>query len=306
MRRLALVGAVSVLVVLGFGAAYVLAGASSSKQSVHITICHSGSGKKFDEISPASVGVLLGHAKNDSDDIIPPFAVVEEDGKEVSFPGQNMDTIYGDGYTGAEVLANGCDVPGGPVITRTETSETTTTRVPVTVTTPTTTVTLPGGTTTTDIAVTVTVPGETTAAPGTTTVVTVPKDVTTTVTLPTRTTTLPAVTTTVAGQTIERPAETVTLPGTTVTVTAAATTTVVTVTGPNQVVHAALVTKKRFRTTIKTPKRVVHIAGRVMRLRGKAGVLGTRVVVVVSRPRTCPSETTLLHGKCSPVVRGKG
>jgi hypothetical protein len=224
--------AVSILLVLGFGAAYVLAGAASSKQSVRITICHSGNGKKFTKISPDNVGVLLGHAKNHSADIIPPFVVVNEKGTEVSFPGQNMEKIHGDGYTGAEVLANGCDIPSGSVITQTETTETTTT-VPVTVTTPTTTTTLPSQTTRAEVTVTVTVPGETTTTPGTTTVV-IPSEVTTTVTLPPRTTTLPAVTRTLPGQTIERPAETVTLPGTTVTVTAAGTTTVVTVTGPNK------------------------------------------------------------------------
>jgi hypothetical protein len=306
MRRLALVSAVSVLLVLGFGSAYVLAGALNGKEKVHITICHSGSGKNFTEVSPANVGVLLGHAKNHSDDIIPPFVVTDNDGVEVSFPGQNMDKIYGGGYTGAEVLANGCDVPEGPVVTQTETTETSTGEAPVTVTTPDTTVTLPPGTTTEQITVTVTVPGDTTTAAGTTTVVTVPTDMTTTVTLPPLTTTLPGVTTTVAGQTVERPAETVTLPGTTATITASGTTTVVTVTGPNQVVHAAVVAKKRIRATIKTPRRVVHVAGRVYHLRGKGKFAGKRVVVVVSRFRTCPAGTVLYHGKCSAAVRGKG
>jgi hypothetical protein len=84
VRRLALVVGVSVLLVLGFGAAFVLAGGLSGKQSIHITICHSGSGNKFTEITPENVGVLLGHEKNDSDDIIPPFAVVNDKGEEIS------------------------------------------------------------------------------------------------------------------------------------------------------------------------------------------------------------------------------
>ena len=298
MRRLALVVGVSVLVVLGFGAAYVVAGELKDKPSFHVRICHSGNGKNYTDIEPANVGVLNGHVKNDEADIIPAFAVIDN-GVAVAFEGRNMDKIFGDGFTGAEVLANHCKIPEGPVITQTETTSTT---IPVTVTTPETTVTLTGGTTTTEVTVTVTVPGDTTTAPGTTTEVTVPSNVTTTVTLPPRTTTLPGVTTTVAGQTIERPAETVTLPGTTATVTASGTTTVVTVTGPNQVVHAPVVVKKHFRATIKTPKRVVHVAGRVYRLRGKA----KRVVIVVVRPRACPAGTVLFLGRCGPVVRGKG
>jgi len=296
---------VSVLLVLGFGAAYVLAGGSSTKQSVHITICHSGSGHHFTKVSPATVGALDGHVKNHEDDIIPPFAIVDEKGTEITFSGRNLDKIYGDGFTGAEVLANGCEIPENGAVTQTETSETTTT-VPVTVTTPDTTVTLPEKPTTTQVTVTVTVPGETTTAPGTTTIVTVPSSQTTTVTVPSRTTTLPGVTTTVVGQTVERPAQTVTLPGTTVTLTAAGTTTVLTVTGPNQVVHPAVVVKKRFRTTVKLPNRVVHISGHVYRIRGKAGVLGKRIVVVVSRPRSCPAGTVFFKGHCAATVRGKG
>src|SRR5262245_7135236 len=153
MRRVGVVGLVSVLMVLGFGAAYVLAGGSSSKQSVKITLCHSGSGKNFTKISPANFGALDGHVKNHDDDIIPPFAIVNEMGTEISFPGRNMYTIYGDGFTGAEVLANGCDIPEGGAVTQTETSETTTT-VPVTVTTPETTVTVPEKPTTTQVTVT--------------------------------------------------------------------------------------------------------------------------------------------------------
>src|SRR5436189_3599289 len=143
MRRLALVLTVSVLVVLGFAAAYVVAG--GLQDNIDITICHSGTGKHFTKESPRNVGVLNGHVKNDEEDIIPPFVVANETGTEISFPGQNMARIYGGGYTGAEVLANGCDIPGGPVVTQTETTETTTATVPITVTTPDRTVTLPPG-----------------------------------------------------------------------------------------------------------------------------------------------------------------
>ena len=91
MRRLALVVGVSTLSVLGFGAAFVLAGGLKDKPDFHIRICHSGSGKGLTEVSPANVGVLLGHARNHSADIIPPFVVTDEKGVEVSFPRQNMD-----------------------------------------------------------------------------------------------------------------------------------------------------------------------------------------------------------------------
>lgn len=305
MRRLLLVSAVSVLTVLGFGAAYVLAGGLSSKQNIHIRICHSGSGHHFTLIHPSDLGALDGHIKNDPEDIIPPFVIVDN-GNEVNFPGRNMDKIFAGGYTGAEVLANDCVVPEGPVVTQTETTETTT-DVPVTVTTPETTVTLPVITTSQTITVTVTTPGETTTAPGTTATITTPNDVTTTVTLPSRTTTVPGRTTTIAGQTIQRPPETVTLPAVTATVTASGTTTVFTVTGPGPVVqHPPLVVKKQFRAKIQTPKRVIHVAGRVYRILGKGKFRGKRVVVVVSRTRGCPPGTVLFNGRCSAAVRGKG
>jgi hypothetical protein len=101
VRRLALVVGVSVLFGARVRAAFVLAGGLNGKQSIHITICHSGSGNKFTEITPENVGVLLGHEKNDSDDIIPPFAVVNDKGEGFSSDGQNMKETYGGGFTGA-------------------------------------------------------------------------------------------------------------------------------------------------------------------------------------------------------------
>jgi len=305
MRRLLLVGVVSVLSVLGFGAAYVLAGGLSSKQSIHIQICHSGNGTNYGLVSPANVGVLRGHVESHPFDIIPPFVVVDN-GNEFSYPGRNMDKIFAGGYTGAEVLGNNCNVPEGPVYTQTETTETIE-DVPVTVTTPGTTVTLPELTNTEPVTVTVTAPGETTTSPGTTATITTPNDVTTTVTLPSQTTTLPGRTTTLAGQTIERPPNTVTLPAVTATVTASGTTTVFTVTGPGQVIkQPSVVVKKRFRAAIPTPKRVIHVAGRSFRILGKGKFRGKRVVVVVSRARGCPPGTVLFNGRCSAAVRGKG
>ena len=304
MPRLIVFGCLCVLGLFGFGSAYVLAGPKSGKKNDHITICHSGSGKHFSEITPANIGVLQGHVKNDEFDIIPPFAVIEK-GETVTFSGRNMDIIFGAGFTGAEVLANGCNIPQGDSQTQTETKETSTT-VPVDVTVPGTTITAPGGTTTSEVTVTISLPGETTTAPGTTTVVTVPKKVTTTVTLPERTVSLPAVTLTAPGETVERPAETVTLPGTTVTVAAAATTTVVTVTGPTQIVRGGVVGKKTAQVTLTTPRRVIRVAGRVYHLSGKGKYGQKKVIVVVVRPRGCPRGTVLYHGRCTPVVHGKG
>jgi hypothetical protein len=87
-----------------------------------------GEWKALHPCSTFNVGALEDHAKNDPYDIIPPF--VMEEG--TTFPGQNMETIYGDGYTGAEVIANDCDVPaGGEEVTITETTEVSAT-VPVT------------------------------------------------------------------------------------------------------------------------------------------------------------------------------
>src|SRR5207249_2443347 len=119
----------------------------------------------------ASSTDLSGHADHE-DDIIPAVGV---------HPPQNMDTIYPGGWTGADILANDCEIPtGGGGITQTTTTTVTET-VPVTVTTPGTTVTVPGDTITREITVTVSAPAQTVTTPGTTTVVTVPSGSTTTV-----------------------------------------------------------------------------------------------------------------------------
>lgn len=305
MRRLIVFGAVCVLGMFGFGSAYVLAGPKSGKKTDRVTICHSGSGKNFTEITPASIGALQGHVKNDEFDIIPPFKVIEK-GEEVTFSGRNTSARY-EGFTGAEVLANGCRIPRGesPAITLTQTTVTSTT-LPVDATVPGTTITEPGGTTSTEVTVTVSLPGETTTAPGTTTIVTVPKKVTTTVTLPERTVSLPAVTLTAPGETVERPAETVTLPGTTVTVAGAATTTVVTVTGPTQIVRGGVVARKTAQVTLTTPRRVIHVAGRVYHVRGKGKYGQKKVIVVRVRSGSCPKGTVVYRGRCTAVVHGKG
>src|SRR5262245_27657288 len=161
MRRLALAVGLSVLLVLGFGAAYgvssvlngeALSGAtkSTTKSSTNghtpVTICHKPG-------TPAEQTITV------DDDAVP----------------AHMD--HGDYLGSCQSTA-----PTEPQET-TLTSETTTT-VPITDTVPPTTVTLPPETATTAITDTVTVPPVTTTVPETTTIVTVPPSATTTVTLP--------------------------------------------------------------------------------------------------------------------------
>jgi hypothetical protein len=279
MRRVALFWGSVVLAFLGLASAWVLTASGNSTASGQPWICHSGNGKHFTPVPPSDIGALEGHAKNDPDDIIPPF--VMEDG--TTFPGQNLSTIYGSGYTGAEVLANNCVIPsGGGEITMTGTTEVATT-VPVTDTVPPTTVTVPAETSTSISTETITVPGDTTSVPGTTITVTVPADVTTTVSQPERTVTVPPVTITAPGQTIQRPAETVTLPGTSLTVTAPATTTVVTVSGPNRIVHDGLVDKRRITVTVRTPRRLISIARHRRRFLASEKVAEKKRIIIALR-----------------------
>ncbi len=65
-----------------------------------VTLCHSGNGKNFVEITIAPQGVLNGHSRNHSHDIIPPFSF-----GGTSFPGQNWDA------TGQGIFNNGCERP---------------------------------------------------------------------------------------------------------------------------------------------------------------------------------------------------
>jgi hypothetical protein len=292
IRRLALAVGLSVLLVLGFGAAYGLSGAlngyalSSALNGHKVTICH-------------RPGTPVEHTITVADDAVPGHLA------------------HGD-YLGP------C---GGTVVTTTLTSPATTT-VPITETVPPTTVTQPPATISTGITVTVPVLPETTTVPGTSTIVTVPPASTETVTLPGQTvtespvtTTIPGGTTTFPGQTvtqppqvIERPPDTVTLPGATTTVVAAGTTTVVTVTGPNQIVHPGLVVKQKIQAKIKQPRRLVHVAGRIHRQRARVRFLLVKVLVVAHRTVTvigravggCPPGTEPFNGTCRAVVRGKG
>ncbi len=323
------VAAFAVLAALGFGAALVLAASKDGTPgSGEIAICHSGNGKKFEHITPDASGILDGHAKHE-DDIIPPFDVIEVGGKTTHYPGQNMSTIYGNGFTGAEVLANNCDIPtGGGITGTTETSTTMTTETePVTVTVPETTITFPGTTTDKEVTVTVTLPEKTVTAagtttvvtlppavltttvtlPGTTTVLTIPSVETTTVTLPERSVTLPANTVTLAGETVKHDPLTVTLPAVTQTVVGGTTRRVVTVTQPNKAVEqGAVLAAKATRVVVTTPSRVVTVREHVIHAVGATHGRVTKLVVTVVRPSGCPPGTRLYNQRCAAIVRGSG
>lgn len=72
----------------------------SAPEKSKVTLCHSGNGKNFTEITVAAQAALNGHAKNHSDDIIPPFST-----GGTSFPGLNWDA------TGRAIWSNGCAKP---------------------------------------------------------------------------------------------------------------------------------------------------------------------------------------------------
>jgi hypothetical protein len=316
-RRFVLAVGLSMLLVLGFGAAYVSSGALNGPTLV--TICHEPGTPAEDTI------------------------IVDDDAVMAHL---NHGDYLGPCRTETSATETSATV--------TLTSVTTTTTVPITETDPPTTLTLPPETATTGITATVPVPPETTTVPETTTIVTVPPASATTVTLPAQTVTQPPVTTTIPGGTttipgetvtqppvttttaggttttpgqtvtrppvtttiraeiIERQPETVTLPGATTTVAAAGTTTVVTVTGPNEIVYPGLVIKVPVQAKIKQPRRLVHVARRIHRLRARVRFLVPRVIVVVHRTvivvgrAGCPPGTKPFKGTCRAAVRGKG
>ena len=296
IRRLALAVGLSVLVVLGFGAAYGLSSALNGE---------------------SLLGALQGHT-----------AVVIC--HHPRLPSEHTIVVDDDSVLKAHLRHGDHLGPCGAVIISTVTAATTTlttptiTTLPITETDPATTVTQPPTTISTTIPVTVPVPPETTTVPGTSTIVTVPPASTETVTLPGQTVTQPPVTTTIPGgttttpgqtvtvppQVIERPTETVTLPGATTTIVAAGTTTVVTVTGPNQIVHPGLVVKPLVQAKIKQARRLIRIAARTHRQNARVRYLVIKVLAVAQRvivvASGCTPGTALSNGTCRPVVRGKG
>jgi hypothetical protein len=317
LRRLAVAVGLSALLPLGFGAAYVSSGALNRHNPV--TICHRPG-------TPAEHTIVVDDsavpAHLDHGDYLGPCRT------EVT-PTETSATVT---LTSVETTTTVPITETDPPTTVTLPSETETTGITATVPVPpdtttvpqtttvvtappgsTTTVTLPGQTVT-QPPVTTTIQGGTTTLPGET--VTQPPVTTTspgvTTTTPGKTVTRPAVTTTIPDEIIVRGSETVTLPGATTTVGAAGTTTMVTVTGPNEIVHPGLVVKVPVQAKIKQPRRLVHVAGRVHRLRATARFLVARVIVVVHRTvivvgrAGCPPGTRPFHGTCRPAVRGKG
>jgi len=307
--RLVRLAALAAAALAGLATAYVVAGtaAGSGLASNGVTLCHATSSEKnpFDEITVDASSILGHHGHGaHSGDIIPPIEVIDN-GVTESYPGMNIDTIYEGGYTGAEVLANGCEIPIGTTTETTGTVTTVTTTVSTTVTVPGTTVILPPETTTAVSTITVTVPATTVTAPGSTTIVTVPSGATTTVTLPVQTITLPPSTVTVGGEEIIRPPVTTTLPATTTTIIAGTTTTTVTLTGPNKIVQDGVLADKKVVDVITTPARTVRLHARIIRALGRH-LLTERKTVIIIFVRGCPPGTAAYQGRCSPIVRGSG
>jgi hypothetical protein len=90
-----------------------------------IGMCHHTGSKTnpFVFIHPDASGVYNGHAgvsHQYGDDIIPAFSFVDSHGNTVSFPGQNLDTLY-NGVKGDDLLANGCKPTPSPTPTPTPT-----------------------------------------------------------------------------------------------------------------------------------------------------------------------------------------
>ena len=139
---------------LGVGTSFVVAAPNGSPGVGQIGICHHTGNSRAHEfiyITPDASGVFSGHGRLShqfGDDIIPAFSFVNSKGETVSFAGQNLSTVYG-GFTGAQLLANGCK-PGTTTTTHTTTTTTTTTTTGhtttghTTTTVPTTTTTVTG------------------------------------------------------------------------------------------------------------------------------------------------------------------
>src|SRR4029079_7279214 len=139
---------------LGVGTSLVVAAPNGSPGVGQVGICHHTGKSRAHEviyITPDASGVFSGHGRlshQHGDDIIPAFSFVNSKGQTVSFAGQNLTTVYG-GFTGAQLLANGCK-PGTTTTTHTTTTTTTTTTTGhtttghTTTTVPTTTTTVTG------------------------------------------------------------------------------------------------------------------------------------------------------------------
>jgi len=82
-----------------------------------VTLCHNDNNLHAITVDVSAAGLQGGH-EGHSGDIIPSFQYFEKVGNDYNdtptvFPGLNLGTIYS-GATGAEVLANGCQIPPPP------------------------------------------------------------------------------------------------------------------------------------------------------------------------------------------------
>jgi hypothetical protein len=104
-------------------AAMAPAGATPPNPDHKVTLCHrTGSATNPYIVITTDIAsdgyVKGGHTGHDQvgnglgGDIIPAYEYVAKNGDVFDFPGKNLDTVIG-GATGAEILANGCVIPGG-------------------------------------------------------------------------------------------------------------------------------------------------------------------------------------------------
>jgi hypothetical protein len=291
-----------VVAFLGFGVSLVLAGSKAASPGAgEVTLCHSGNGKNFSAITVSPSGAIDGHDGHPND-IIPPFVIVDQGGKTTHYPGKNLDTLYGEGYTGGEVLANGCEIPSGGITDTVETQTVTTTEtIPVTVNS--LTVTVSPTTVTTDVVRTFTTPVQTVTIDGDSTTVTVTGG-TTTVTTPDNTVTLPPTTVTGQSYTVTQPAETVTAPGDVTTVTATGTTTVTVTTPATRFIRGGVLAA-RVRVALQRHRQLMRIRGKLIRLVLRRAYR-SKVIVIVVRPKGCPPGTRIFNGRCAEIVHGRG
>lgn len=89
----------------------------SCVQHFPVTLCHATASptNPFNLLTVDDDAVFKqGHDQHQNDgDIIPSFTYWDKDGQH-TFPGQNLNTLYGWGATGSEVLAAGCVIPPPP------------------------------------------------------------------------------------------------------------------------------------------------------------------------------------------------
>lgn len=137
MLKRILAGATSLLLALGMVALATAPAQAAGPQynGDKVTICHSPSSASNPwTVNTVSVNSMKedGHidpslSDTHADDIIPPFWYdVHVDGPDwegVFYPGKNLDTLFS-GFTGAEILANGCALPQNLAITGAGTPET--------------------------------------------------------------------------------------------------------------------------------------------------------------------------------------